>query len=986
MTPISPPPDDVAELDLLRRLDAYARGDASWLARPLSPGEREACRQLYADLLRLVRHCFAPMLDRVTAREMEGFTAHDRRHALKVSHLMWHLTRPERRTGLTPAEIALLVLSAHLHDLGMGLSQEERAERLAPGSEFWEKADLTDRHRAAWDALRAAIADPALAEPQRQAAARRLHSAEEAMLCLDSRERHATRERYAELLKALDDMAARSRGALPSLDALLRFDGDALRRDLVEICVSHGEDAAALMDRDPENPDGDRFPSDAAFGCCTADIHFVAAALRLADLCDFDRERTPEVLFHYLIPSGADPARDMSAREWGKHMAISHWGIENGETLIYRGNCRDPVIHHAVVLFTQEIEGEIRRTRGVLAERADDWPFLLAGPVRAEIRPEGYRYLPFQFRLDEGSVFELLMGSRIYDTPLAAVRELIQNAVDACRLRDALTREQDPATTPRSDERIVVTYDENGAGPGQPTLSVRDSGIGMDRRMIEEYLLRIGRSYYRSAEFTRLNARLRRASLSFEPISEFGIGFLSSFMLADRLRVVTSRWGRPDEPQRVLEVDGVGRLIQVRERRAAPLPGGTEVILQLSRHGVTASPPTWEVIWSYVRKICVRLPYVLTLCRARPEGGASVETVEALALHFEPPERIRGADVTVDIDIPGVQGRIMTVDETRVREMSQADHYQHHDKSGREEFNFVSKGGFRIEREGRDQPNVLYRLQLTDTAGRYGRPRLDVSRTRLRDGDDLWRVVEDAWIRGLLARARDLPPLRVELFSEEKYSNSRGRYDSRFSEIAIGANANGLDLYHLGRATYLGTLASNPDLLVLWEQGEADFLPDTDHGFDAAFRCVLRGLVDRVVRWGGNEYILGYGALPSGWREKLDAQYKVGFDENAWRFADFKCDPPDVGLLFVTRDLDNPINRLYAHSLLSIDAPWRDIRTVLELCRRAAEGSYLPGLPDSELAAKIKNAVPDFKFGKDSRSRVVETVTLAEILRPLLSE
>lgn len=975
MTPISLPPDDVAELDLLRRLDAYAGGDASWQPRPLLPREREACRQLHADLVRLARHCFAPILDRVTAREMESFTAHDRRHAIKVSHLMWHLTRPGRRDRLTPAEIALLVLSAHLHDLGMGLSREERAQRLAPESDLWEKADLTDRHRAAWDVLRAAMTDPALTDPQRQAAARRLHDAEEAMLCLDSRERHATRERYAELLNALGDMAERGSGALPALDALLRFDGDALRRDLVEVCVSHGENAAALIDRDPDDPEHDRFPQDAAFGCCTADVRFIAAALRLADFCDFDRERTPEILFHYLIPSTADPARDVSAREWGKHMTIAHWGVEQDGELVYRGNCRDPVIHHAVVLFTQEIEAEIRRTRDVLAEREEDWPFLLAGPVRAEIRPQGYRYLPFQFRMDEGRMFELLMGSRIYDTPLAAVRELIQNAVDACRLRDALTREQDPATTPRTDDRIVITYDERGAGPGRPTLSVRDSGIGMDRRVIEEYLLRVGRSYYGSAEFARANARLRRASLSFEPVSEFGIGFLSCFMLADRVQVVTSRWGRPDEPQRVLDMDGVGRLIQVRERRAPPTPGGTEVVLEFSAQGEVASPPTWAQVRAYVRKTCVRLPYALTLHHSGTAEGTKSERVEPLALHFGPPERMRSVDVTIDIDVPQARGRIMTFAQAKNAYLDLAGYQD-------DGFNFTAKSGFRVGQEEPERVGFLYRLELAEKDRHGGSSRLNVSRTTVRNGRDLWRAVEDAWIRGLLARARDLPPLSIQLITEQKYSNTRASYDARLSEIAIGAKASGLDLYHLGRATYLATWGAQfAGTLVEWESGQAEFLPDVDHGFDAAFRCALQGVVGRVIGWRTDKYQDGYGALPSGWRDILDAPYVNSFDKDAWRFADFACDPPDVGLLFVTRDLDNPVNRIYADRLMSVDAPWDQIRLTLQICSMDAWQEYCPGLVDIGLARRINEVVPDFKFGKDGTTRVVETVTLDEILR-----
>jgi hypothetical protein len=112
-------PSTITELDLMKRLAAYADGSGSYLKDGNSSEDRtslwirvkQSCHQLHALLCQL-NETVAPLLDRVTAKEMDVFTAHNEQHALKVAHLMWLITAPERRELLTPAEIGLLVGSS----------------------------------------------------------------------------------------------------------------------------------------------------------------------------------------------------------------------------------------------------------------------------------------------------------------------------------------------------------------------------------------------------------------------------------------------------------------------------------------------------------------------------------------------------------------------------------------------------------------------------------------------------------------------------------------------------------------------------------------------------------------------------------------------------------------------------------------------------------------------------------------------------------
>jgi len=152
-------PTTISDLDLMQRLNAYAEGTATYLSddQPIGNQARQACRELHTRLACL-EGTVGPLLDRVTAKEMDTFTAHDRRHALKVAHIMWFIISPERRSVLTPPEIGLLVSCAFLHDLGMFLSNEERETRLAPESDLWERLQVDQKMRECINRLRKATA------------------------------------------------------------------------------------------------------------------------------------------------------------------------------------------------------------------------------------------------------------------------------------------------------------------------------------------------------------------------------------------------------------------------------------------------------------------------------------------------------------------------------------------------------------------------------------------------------------------------------------------------------------------------------------------------------------------------------------------------------------------------------------------------------------------------------------------------------------
>jgi len=82
-----------------------------------------------------------------------------------------------------------------------------------------------------------------------------LVQAEEALIMRYVRARHAKQERYNEVLSWLERIHHENPSEISDVGQCLAFRGDSFREDLVSVCVSHGEDADVLVQRDPRHPE-----------------------------------------------------------------------------------------------------------------------------------------------------------------------------------------------------------------------------------------------------------------------------------------------------------------------------------------------------------------------------------------------------------------------------------------------------------------------------------------------------------------------------------------------------------------------------------------------------------------------------------------------------------------------------------------------------------------------------------------------------------
>jgi molecular chaperone HtpG len=171
-----------------------------------------------------------------------------------------------------------------------------------------------------------------------------------------------------------------------------------------------------------------------------------------------------------------------------------------------------------------------------------------------------------EFQAEVRELLDLMIHS-LYSHKDIFLRELISNASDALdKLRfESLGR---PELAPIGELEIRLEVDAQAR-----TLSVHDNGIGMTRSEVVENLGTIARSGTR--EFLKA-VREAKAAGAPELIGQFGVGFYSSFMVADRITVVTRRAGT-EEATRWESTGGGGYTLDAAERTGA----GTTVTLHL---------------------------------------------------------------------------------------------------------------------------------------------------------------------------------------------------------------------------------------------------------------------------------------------------------------------------------------------------------------------------------------------------------------------
>lgn len=494
--------------------------------------------------LDVLRPAVSRLLDAIRAAPFFGtYTDHSIRHCDQMFSILTWLIPPQVQASMTDVEHALLTVAVYVHDLGMLATQNEFDNRNS--NEGFRRFE--QNYLQTFDPGSRKDAD---------------HPSPEHFI-FEEYVRHTHAHRICEWMT--NGLLAKSvQGA--ELAGLLHTTDSNFRHYLGVICRSHH-----LNDLHDKTV----YPLEFRFGNRPQDqanIQFLSICLRLADILHMSNDRTPPVEFRVI-----SPRNPVSAREWAKQLQVSGVcpsSIDPSEILV-NAVCTDHRMYFYLRDFVAVADAELQRCRAWLdsvpAPLIDKYHLKVRCVTNDGIHAEGFIADRFELHLDQRRVIELLMGHNLYGDSKVAIRELVQNSIDAIRVRQI----EDPTHTPL----LRLTLDTRAN-----TLTILDTGIGMTLDVIRRHFLRVGDSYYRSAEF-------RRRCPRYTAISQFGIGFLTAFMIADHVEVLTCAARDASKAIRIVLEDiydlFAATEIETDDPLAAPVAkGGTQITLRL-RKGAT---------------------------------------------------------------------------------------------------------------------------------------------------------------------------------------------------------------------------------------------------------------------------------------------------------------------------------------------------------------------------------------------------------------
>jgi len=286
-----------------------------------------------------------------------------------------------------------------------------------------------------------------------------------------------------------------------------------------KICAGHWLDFEQIQNINS-------YPKDATVLEEDTNICALTVYLRLIDLFDISEYRTPYLIWKYVSPTNS-----ISKLEWEKHRAIQSVDVKDyaGESrkILVEGSTDDFEVYNQLELFRIYCEDQLKGDIDTLAYVHNERHSLDINKLEWRVEAKGFQPSNIQFEFNRERMFDILSDEIYESDPYVFLRELLQNSIDAIKFRQKVLSEK-AGTEFFGSIKVQAKVGQNG----NTELVWIDNGIGMNKNVIENYLAIVGISYYRSIDF-------EREKIDIDPISRFGIGILSCFIVADQIEILT---------------------------------------------------------------------------------------------------------------------------------------------------------------------------------------------------------------------------------------------------------------------------------------------------------------------------------------------------------------------------------------------------------------------------------------------------------------
>jgi len=275
----------------------------------------------------------------------------------------------------------------------------------------------------------------------------------------------------------------------------------------------------------------------------TLGVHavYLMIILRLADYLQIDDSRTSIQLLK--IKRFSSP---ISAKEHNAHLSIDSVDDkyqDDPERIYVSASPQDSEMHLKLKRLIKDIQSEFDVSWAVLGElygKFEEKPEIKYRRITSNLDDEAFivaqKYVAdsFAFKAND-EIMKLLIAPLYGDDPKYGVRELLQNALDACRERELL--EKVKGRSFQGAIKVEIVKEPND----EIYFQIVDNGIGMDADVIKNYFLSAGASYRKSMDWQKDfidndgKSKVRRSG-------RFGVGILAAFLLGNEIYVETKKW------------------------------------------------------------------------------------------------------------------------------------------------------------------------------------------------------------------------------------------------------------------------------------------------------------------------------------------------------------------------------------------------------------------------------------------------------------
>lgn len=466
-----------------------------------------------------IKENIASMLETIgTNGIFEQYTVHKISHIDEMLKIAEWLIPKKTKEKMTSAEWLMLTLAIYLHDLGMVVSKKEFNERdnIVKFNEYkkevYENSSIENNEFVKDDTY------------LYQEFVRKYHAYR-----IKSWLENKNETEYGLAYEQSEIVNNTLSNLLPKF-----------KSDLAMICESHHRD-----DIDNFN----KYKICARYGNnddSSVNLNYIAIILRCADLLHITNDRTPPIERRLL-----DVSNPISVLEWEKQRAVRALvpqlkrntdgyiddSIEKDtiEVTAYFSGADTAEAYFGLSSYLQYMRKELMSCNKIaeLAKKQEGakYDFPWKDVDESNITTEGFEAKKLSFTIEQDNILKLLVGHTLYNDSSVVVRELTQNAIDAIKLQNHIDSNK---SSKIKKNKITIKWNSENR-----ILSFYDNGTGMTISDIENYLLKVGASKYRQKQF-------KKEFKDFNPISRFGIGLLTCFMVANDVDIETNTTSSED--------------------------------------------------------------------------------------------------------------------------------------------------------------------------------------------------------------------------------------------------------------------------------------------------------------------------------------------------------------------------------------------------------------------------------------------------------